>query len=112
MSNNKKQTNKIVSNSKVQIKNAPATQPEKGFASEYDFAFSKINYVLLGIGILLLGLGYILLSGGGSDDPNVFNEAMFDKRRLVVAPIIIVLGLVVEIVAIMYRSKNDEKKEQ
>ena len=57
------------------------------------------------VGIVMLALGYILLSGGGSDDPNVFNPAMFDTRRLVVAPILIVLGFVVEIVAIMFKKK-------
>ena len=57
------------------------------------------------VGIVLLALGYIFLSGGGSDDPNVFNPAMFDTRRLYVAPILIVLGFVVEIVAIMYKKK-------
>ena len=67
--------------------------------------FGKINYILMGVGILILALGYILLAGGGSDDPNVFNPAMFDSRRLVWAPILIVLGFVVEIVAIMYKEK-------
>ena len=70
------------------------------------FVFGPMNYILLGVGIVLLGLGYILLSGGGSDDPNTFNTAMFDTRRLVVAPIMIVAGLVVEICAIMFRSKK------
>ncbi len=69
-------------------------------------AFSIINYIVIALGIVLLGGGYILLSGGGSDDPKVFNDAMFDNRRLVVAPIVITLGLVVEIVGIMYRSKK------
>ncbi len=68
--------------------------------------FGTVNYILMGAGILLLALGYILLSGGGSDDPNVFNPAMFDSRRLVWAPILIVLGFIVEIVAIMYKSKK------
>ena len=70
------------------------------------FVFGPINYILLAAGIILLGLGYILLSGGGSDDSNVFNPAMFDTRRLVVAPLTIVAGLVVEICAIMFRPKD------
>ena len=70
-----------------------------------------MNYILVGIGILLLGIGYILLSGGGSEDPNVFNDAMFDSRRLVVAPLMIVAGLVVEICAIMFRSKKEKNEE-
>lgn len=67
--------------------------------------FDKVNYILMGAGIIILALGYILLAGGGSDDPNVFNPAMFNSRRLVWAPILIVLGFVVEIVAIMYKKK-------
>lgn len=63
-----------------------------------------------GIGLMLAGLlvmvaGFLLLSGGGSDDPRVFNEAMFDMRRLVAAPIVIVAGIVLEIVAIMGKFK-------
>jgi len=73
---------------------------------QFELAFGKINYILMIVGILLLALGYFLLSGGGSDDPNVFNDAMFDSRRLVWAPIIIVLGFVVEIAAIMFKSKR------
>lgn len=71
----------------------------------FELAFGKINYILMVVGIVLLALGYILLSGGGSNDPDVFNPAMFDARRLVWAPILIVLGFVVEIVAIMYKKK-------
>lgn len=74
----------------------------------FQFAFGKMNYIIMAIGLVLLALGYILLSGGGSDDPNVFNPAMFDKRRLYVAPILIVLGFVAEIVAIMYKGKKND----
>lgn len=74
----------------------------------FDFAFGPLNYILIVAGILLLGIGYILLSGGGSDDPTVFNAEMFNNRRLVAAPIIIVLGLVVEICAIMIRPKDKQ----
>ncbi len=71
----------------------------------FQFAFGKLNYILMSAGLVLLALGYVLLSGGGSHDPNVFNPAMFDTRRLYVAPILIVLGFVVEICAIMYKKK-------
>lgn len=70
------------------------------------FAFGRLNYILMGAGLIVLALGYILLSGGGSNDPNTFNPAMFDNRRLVVAPILIVVGFVVEILAIMYKGKK------
>ena len=59
-------------------------------------------------GLLVMVAGFILLSGGGSDDPQVFNYAMFDFRRLVAAPIVIIAGIVVEVVAIMRRPKKEE----
>lgn len=71
------------------------------------FAFDRINYILMGAGIILLALGYALLCGGGSDDPSQFNPAMFDARRLYVAPLLIVLGFIVEIIAIMYKKKQN-----
>ncbi|MDE6111985.1 MAG: DUF3098 domain-containing protein, partial [Bacteroidales bacterium] len=64
------------------------------------------NYILMGVGVLLLILGYVLLSGGGSDAPNVFSEALFNTRRLVVAPLVILAGFIVEIWAIMKRPKE------
>ena len=73
---------------------------------KFQFAFGRTNYILMVAGLLVLALGYILLSGGGSDDPNQFNEAMFDTRRLYVAPILIVVGFVVEIIAIMFKGKK------
>lgn len=78
----------------------------------FQLAFGTINYILMGVGILILAIGYILLSGGGSDDPNTFNPDMFDSRRLVVAPILIVLGFVVEIFAIMYKGGNPFKSKK
>ena len=73
----------------------------------FDFEFGKTNYILLVCGIVLLIIGYILLSGGGSDNPEEFNPAMFDGRRLFVAPILITVGFIVEILAIMYRGKHN-----
>jgi len=59
-------------------------------------------------GLLVIVAGFLLLSGGGSDDPQVFNYAMFDMRRLVAAPIVIVAGIVVEVIAIMGHFKEKE----
>ncbi len=58
-----------------------------------------IRFMILGL--LVMVAGYILLSGGGSDDPSVFNYEMFDWRRLVAAPLVILCGIVIEVVAIM-----------
>ena len=61
-------------------------------------------------GLIVMAAGFILLSGGGSDDPQVFNYAMFDARRLVAAPIVIVAGKAVIIIAIMGRFKDKEEE--
>ena len=58
-----------------------------------------LKYLL--IGLIVMVSGYILMMGGGSDNPEVFNYEMFDFRRMVAAPIVIVMGIVIEIVAIM-----------
>ena len=60
------------------------------------------------VGLALMVLGYILMTGGGSSDPQVFNYAMFDFRRLVLAPVSIVAGIIVIIVAIIRKPKEGE----
>ena len=64
---------------------------------------------ILAAGLLLMVLGYVLMTGGGSDDPQVFNEAMFDFRRLVLAPVVILAGIGLEIFAIMKIWKKREE---
>lgn len=56
---------------------------------------------LLLIGLIVMVAGYLLMMGGSSEDPNVFNYDMFNFQRMVAAPIVIICGIVVEIVAIM-----------
>mgnify|MGYP003288616606 CR=1 FL=1 len=56
---------------------------------------------LLLAGLIVMISGYILLAGGGSSDPEVFNYDMFDFRRMVAAPVVIISGIVIEVVAIM-----------
>ena len=62
-------------------------------------------------GVIVMIAGYILMTGGGSDDPQVFNEAMFDFRRLVAAPVVIVAGIVVDIVSIVGIRRRDNKSK-
>ena len=69
------------------------------------FAFGKRNYKFMIIGILFIALGFILMSGGGSDDPNVFNEEIYSFRRITLAPIVVILGFIIEIYAIFHKSK-------
>lgn len=63
---------------------------------------------LMLVGLLLMVAGYILLMGGGVKDPQVFNYDMFDFRRLVAAPVVIVAGIVTIVVAILRKDKTEE----
>lgn len=66
-----------------------------------------LKYLL--VGLIVMISGYILMMGGGSEDPEVFNYAMFDFRRMVAAPIVIIAGIVIEIVAVMGVFKNGKE---
>lgn len=70
------------------------------------FTLGKKNYILIIIGFALIILGFILMSGGKSTDPNVFNEEIFNFRRISLAPIIILSGFIIEIFAILWRPKS------
>lgn len=72
-------------------------------------AISPKGLRLLLVGLIVMISGYVLMTGGGSDDPQVFNYAMFDFRRLVAAPVVIVFGIIIEIAAIMNAGKKKEK---
>ena len=71
-----------------------------------EFLFGKVNYKILLIGIAVIALGFILMSGGGSDDPNVFNEDVFSFRRIRLAPTTVLIGFGITIYAIL---KNPKK---
>ena len=67
------------------------------------------NLRMMIAGLLVMIAGFILMTGGGSKDPQVFNYAMFDFRRLVAAPLVIIAGIIVEVVSIMgiFKKKED-----
>lgn len=69
------------------------------------------NYKLMLIGFAIIVLGFVLMSGGGSDDPNVFNEDMFSFRRITLAPILVLGGFAFEIYAILRKPRQPEKEE-
>jgi hypothetical protein len=71
------------------------------------FLFQRGNYVLMLAGLALIVLGFVLMSGGGSEDPNVYNPELFSARRIVVAPFLIVVGFAVEVWAIMRKPKAE-----
>jgi hypothetical protein len=74
--------------------------------NKQEFLFEKVNYKILLIGIAVITLGFILMSGGGSDDPNVFNEDVFSFRRIRLAPTTVLIGFGITIYAIL---KNPKK---
>ena len=71
-----------------------------------EFLFETINYKVLLIGIAVIVLGFILMSGGGSDDPKVFNEAVFNFRRIRLAPTLVLIGFGITIYSILKNSKK------
>ena len=74
-----------------------------------NFSLPSKNVKIIGIGLLVMVLGFVLMLGGGSSDPNVFNPAMFNARRLVIAPIVIVLGIAAIIFGIMKTPRDGEE---
>ncbi len=72
-----------------------------------EFIFQKKNYMFMFIGLACITLGFILMSGGGSDDPNVFNPEIYNFRRIRLAPTLVLIGLGIEIYAILL---NPHKK--
>ncbi|MEZ4801204.1 MAG: DUF3098 domain-containing protein [Gelidibacter sp.] len=72
-----------------------------------DFIFGKKNYKFMLIGFAFIVLGFILMAGGGSEDPNVFDESIFSWRRIRLAPTLILIGFGIEIFAILLNPKKD-----
>ncbi|KFF04912.1 DUF3098 domain-containing protein [Flavobacterium reichenbachii] len=72
---------------------------------KHEFLFDGINYKILLIGIGVIALGFILMSGGGSDNPNVFNEDVFSFRRIRLAPTTVLIGFGITIYSIFKKSK-------
>lgn len=73
-----------------------------------NYSVSPKGVRLIIVGLLVMVSGYILMLGGGSQDLTVFNDAMFDFRRMVLSPLLIILGIVFVIIAIMRRPKSEE----
>ena len=69
-----------------------------------DFAFGKENFIWIGISLLCIIIGFVLMSGGGSDD-YTFNPEIFSARRIVVAPIVTVLGCALMVYGILKTNK-------
>lgn len=79
---------------------------DKSQQNKEEFLFGKKNYLIMLIGLVFIAVGFILMSGGGSDDPNVFNEEIYNFRRIRLAPTLVLLGFAIEICAIMAKPKK------
>lgn len=71
-----------------------------------EFLFGKKNYLFMIIGLVIIALGFILMAGGGSDNPEVFNEEIYNWRRIRLAPTLVIIGLGIEIYAILLNPKK------
>ena len=78
--------------------------------SNRDFAFGKDNFILIGVSIVLIIIGFVLMSGGGSTDGVTFNPEIFSARRIVVAPVITVIGFLLMIFAILKKNKDNDDR--
>ncbi len=79
---------------------------KKSTEAKGEFVLERNNFILMGIGIAAIILGFILMSGGKSTDPNVFNEGMFNFRRITLAPLLVFGGFVFQIYAILKKPKK------
>lgn len=71
------------------------------------FLFEKVNYKILLIGIAVIALGFILMSGGGSENPDVFNPDVFSFRRIRLAPTMVLIGFGIIVYSILKNNKKD-----
>ena len=71
-----------------------------------DFAFGRMNYILLAVGMAVVIIGFLLMSGSGSTD-TAYDPDIFSARRIKVAPVVCLLGFVSMIYAVVYRAKGD-----
>jgi hypothetical protein len=74
-----------------------------------EFLFGKRNYMIMILGLVVILIGYVLMMGGGSDEPNVFNEEMSNVRRIRLAPTVVLIGLAIEVYAIMANPDKNKK---
>ena len=80
--------------------------------NESKMAITPKGLRLLIAGLVVMAAGFVLMTGGGVKDPQVFNYDMFDFRRTVAAPIVILAGIVVEVIAILGNRKNNLKEKE
>ena len=71
-----------------------------------EFLYNNKRYIFLLLSILIIGLGFLLMSGGGSDNPEIFNDQIYNFRRIRLAPLVVISGFVLCIISILYNDKD------
>jgi len=74
--------------------------------AEIDFAFGRINYIYMLVGMAFIAVGFIMMSGGRSGDPSVFNPEIFSFRRITLAPVLVIVGYIIEVYAIVKKAED------
>ena len=74
--------------------------------NKQEFLFGATNYKILIIGFVVIALGFILMSGGANENPNVFNEEVYNFRRIRLAPTVVLIGFGITIYSILVKSKK------
>ncbi len=86
-----------------------ATKKKNQHKAEGEFLFEKKNYTIMIAGIVVILIGFALMLGGGSDDPTIFNEEIYNFRRIRLAPTVVLIGLAIEVYAIMAKPSQEKK---
>lgn len=74
--------------------------------NKQEFLFGANNYKILIIGLVVIALGFILMSGGANENPNVFNEEVYNFRRIRLAPTVVLIGFGITIYSILVKNKK------
>jgi len=76
--------------------------------SQKKILFGKKNYFILLLSLIIIAIGFFLMSGGGSNDPNIFNPEIFNFRRIKLAPTIVIIGFVLSVFSILMKNKKSK----
>mgnify|MGYP001317654967 CR=1 FL=1 len=76
------------------------------------FAFSKMNFIIIGIAVVIIIAGFMLMSGPGTTFEGGFEPDIFSARRIKVAPLVCFIGYLLMVVGILYPDKNAKQNEQ
>jgi len=78
----------------------------KNKKSKTTFIFEKKNYLIMILGLVFIAFGFILMSGGASDDPNIFNPEIYNFRRIRLAPTLVLIGFGIQVYAILFSTNK------